>query len=83
MQSAGDKKFADYKPKTAFLFPGQGAQTVGMAKVIIYRLCSSWVLSVRAIEGFAIQIALTMPIETMLLAQCPFPSFSLLMVLQS
>ncbi|KAK9865887.1 hypothetical protein WJX84_000975 [Apatococcus fuscideae] len=34
-ESAGDKKFADYKPKTAFLFPGQGAQTVGMAKDVV------------------------------------------------
>lgn len=31
--SSADEKFADYKPTTAFLFPGQGAQTVGMAKV--------------------------------------------------
>ena len=31
--STGDEQFADYKPKTAFLFPGQGAQTVGMAAV--------------------------------------------------
>jgi len=28
-----DTKFADYIPRTAFFFPGQGAQTVGMAKV--------------------------------------------------
>ena len=28
-----DGKFADYAPKTAFFFPGQGAQKVGMAKV--------------------------------------------------
>ncbi|KAK9862105.1 hypothetical protein WJX84_002827 [Apatococcus fuscideae] len=34
-ESAGDGKFADYKPKTAFLFPGQGAQTVGMAKDVV------------------------------------------------
>jgi acyl transferase domain-containing protein len=32
-QAAADAKFADYKPTTAFLFPGQGAQSVGMAKV--------------------------------------------------
>ena len=31
--SAADNDFAAYVPKTAFLFPGQGAQTVGMAKV--------------------------------------------------
>lgn len=33
LQEAGDDRFADYEPKRAFLFPGQGAQTVGMAKV--------------------------------------------------
>ena len=25
-----DSKFANYTPKTAFFFPGQGAQSVGM-----------------------------------------------------
>jgi len=30
--SAGDALFADYKPTSAFLFPGQGAQAVGMGK---------------------------------------------------
>lgn len=30
-QTVADSKFADYKPTTAFFFPGQGAQTVGMA----------------------------------------------------
>lgn len=29
---AADDKFASYKPTTAVFFPGQGAQTVGMAK---------------------------------------------------
>jgi acyl transferase domain-containing protein len=33
MQKTSDTKFADYKPHVAFFFPGQGAQTVGMAKV--------------------------------------------------
>lgn len=33
LQKASDSKFAQYTPGTAFLFPGQGAQTVGMAKV--------------------------------------------------
>lgn len=28
-----DDKFAGYKPTVAFFFPGQGAQTVGMAQV--------------------------------------------------
>ena len=32
-QASGDDKFTNYQPKRAFLFPGQGAQTVGMAKV--------------------------------------------------
>lgn len=31
--SGGDDKFADYKPETAFFFPGQGAQSVGMGQV--------------------------------------------------
>ena len=31
--SATDNDFAAYAPKTAVLFPGQGAQAVGMAKV--------------------------------------------------
>jgi [acyl-carrier-protein] S-malonyltransferase len=33
LQASADDKFADYKPTTAFFFPGQGAQSVGMAKV--------------------------------------------------
>lgn len=33
VQAAADDKFAEYKPTTAFFFPGQGAQSVGMAKV--------------------------------------------------
>ena len=32
LQAVSDTKFADYVPRTAFLFPGQGAQTVGMGK---------------------------------------------------
>lgn len=32
VQANADAKFADYQPKVAFFFPGQGAQTVGMAK---------------------------------------------------
>mmetsp|Transcript_15720 Transcript_15720/g.49389 ORF Transcript_15720/g.49389 Transcript_15720/m.49389 type:complete len:376 (+) Transcript_15720:71-1198(+) len=30
-KAVADDAFADYKPKTAFFFPGQGAQSVGMA----------------------------------------------------
>ncbi|KAG6542450.1 hypothetical protein Mapa_016140 [Marchantia paleacea] len=30
--ATSDSVFADYKPSTAFLFPGQGAQAVGMGK---------------------------------------------------
>jgi len=33
VQASADDKFAAYKPTTAFFFPGQGAQSVGMAKV--------------------------------------------------
>uniref|UniRef100_A0ACD5XP57 Uncharacterized protein n=1 Tax=Avena sativa TaxID=4498 RepID=A0ACD5XP57_AVESA len=32
LASGADTLFADYKPTTAFLFPGQGAQAVGMGK---------------------------------------------------
>lgn len=32
--AASDTLFADYKPSTAFLFPGQGAQSVGMGKEV-------------------------------------------------
>eukprot|EP00959_Pyramimonas_sp_CCMP1952_P323424 6767970-Pyramimonas_sp.AAC.1 len=32
VRASADDKFADYKAKQAFLFPGQGAQKVGMAK---------------------------------------------------
>lgn len=32
-QAGADDKFAGYKPTVAAFFPGQGAQTVGMAKV--------------------------------------------------
>lgn len=34
-QAASDAKFAEYKPHTAFFFPGQGAQSVGMAKELV------------------------------------------------
>lgn len=34
-QKTSDTKFADYKPHVAFFFPGQGAQTVGMAKDVV------------------------------------------------
>ena len=32
LTSATDNDFSAYAPKTAFLFPGQGAQSLGMAK---------------------------------------------------
>jgi hypothetical protein len=38
-QASADDKFANYKPTTAFFFPGQGAQSVGMAKVRAQRMC--------------------------------------------
>ncbi|CAL5225372.1 g8177 [Coccomyxa viridis] len=34
-QVATETKFTNLKPHTAFLFPGQGAQTVGMAKDVV------------------------------------------------
>ncbi|GBF89603.1 hypothetical protein Rsub_02321 [Raphidocelis subcapitata] len=34
-QATSDAKFADYKPRFAFFFPGQGAQSVGMAKDLV------------------------------------------------
>eukprot|EP00803_Ostreobium_quekettii_P007539 evm.model.scf_110EXC.7 EVM.evm.TU.scf_110EXC.7 scf_110EXC:131757-139228(+) len=34
-QATTDDKFANYKPTTAFFFPGQGAQSVGMAKDVV------------------------------------------------
>ena len=33
-QTVSDDLFVDYKPTSAFLFPGQGAQYVGMAKEV-------------------------------------------------
>eukprot|EP00878_Enallax_costatus_P005660 GHUV01005936.1.p1 GENE.GHUV01005936.1~~GHUV01005936.1.p1 ORF type:complete len:315 (+),score=113.34 GHUV01005936.1:41-985(+) len=35
VKAAADDRFADYKPTTAFFFPGQGAQSVGMAKELV------------------------------------------------
>ncbi|KAK9798575.1 hypothetical protein WJX73_000727 [Symbiochloris irregularis] len=34
-EPATGNRFADYKPSTAFYFPGQGAQSVGMAKDVV------------------------------------------------
>ncbi|GMH38114.1 hypothetical protein BSKO_05998 [Bryopsis sp. KO-2023] len=34
-EAVADDKFAGYKPTTAFFFPGQGAQSVGMAKDVV------------------------------------------------
>eukprot|EP00879_Flechtneria_rotunda_P003738 GHRR01003976.1.p1 GENE.GHRR01003976.1~~GHRR01003976.1.p1 ORF type:complete len:351 (+),score=140.96 GHRR01003976.1:61-1113(+) len=34
-QASASGNFADYKPTTAFFFPGQGAQSVGMAKDLV------------------------------------------------
>eukprot|EP00775_Hariotina_reticulata_P006040 gene6040-6278_t len=35
VKASADDKFADCKPTTAFFFPGQGAQSVGMAKDLV------------------------------------------------
>ena len=42
LQKASDTKLDDYQPVTAFFFPGQGAQTVGMAKVGIATYAKEW-----------------------------------------
>jgi len=49
-QKVSDTKFADYKPKTAFFFPGQGAQTVGMAKDVVAEVPAAKALFDRASE---------------------------------
>lgn len=35
VQNSADAKFAEYKPTVAAFFPGQGAQSVGMAKDLV------------------------------------------------
>lgn len=47
---AADDAFANYEPKTAFLFPGQGAQTVGMAKDLCADCTSAKALFDKAAE---------------------------------
>ncbi|KAK9916775.1 hypothetical protein WJX75_006818 [Coccomyxa subellipsoidea] len=41
VEKASDSKFAQYTPGTAFLFPGQGAQTVGMAKDVVEEVAAA------------------------------------------
>lgn len=38
LQAPNDTKFQSYTPRLAYFFPGQGAQTVGMAKVSKFKL---------------------------------------------
>ncbi|KAL3139643.1 hypothetical protein ABBQ38_003959 [Trebouxia sp. C0009 RCD-2024] len=40
-QKTSDTKFADYQPHTAFFFPGQGAQSVGMAKDVVNEVAAA------------------------------------------
>jgi [acyl-carrier-protein] S-malonyltransferase len=49
-QAPSDTKFNDYKPKTAFFFPGQGAQTVGMCKDVTAEVPAAKELFDRASE---------------------------------
>ncbi|KAF8070879.1 hypothetical protein HT031_000960 [Scenedesmus sp. PABB004] len=48
--SAADGAFADYKPTTAFFFPGQGAQSVGMAKELVAEVPAAKALFDKASE---------------------------------
>ncbi len=50
LQGAADAKFKDYKPKVAFYFPGQGAQTVGMCKEVVAEVPAAKELFDRAAE---------------------------------
>lgn len=50
LQAAADAKFNDYKPKVAFFFPGQGAQTVGMCKEVTAEVPAAKELFDRASE---------------------------------
>jgi acyl transferase domain-containing protein len=49
-QASADDKFADYKPTTAFFFPGQGAQSVGMAKVQLAE-APTWLQACRGLRS--------------------------------
>lgn len=50
LQAGADAKFNDYKPKVAFFFPGQGAQTVGMCKDVAAEVPAAKELFDRASE---------------------------------
>eukprot|EP00899_Mesostigma_viride_P009842 jgi/Mesvir1/1885/Mv22915-RA.1 len=48
--SGNDNKFAGFKPQTGFFFPGQGAQSVGMAKEVTETVPAAKELFARANE---------------------------------
>lgn len=50
VQASADSKFDDYKPRVAFFFPGQGAQTVGMCKEVAAEVPAAKELFDRASE---------------------------------
>ena len=50
IQPASDTKFDNYVPKVAFFFPGQGAQTVGMAQDVAAQVPAAKELFDRASE---------------------------------
>ena len=52
MQPDSDTKFDGYTPKVAFFFPGQGAQTVGMAKDVVNDVPKAKELSVFSEQKF-------------------------------
>lgn len=69
VSASADGAFDSYSPKVAFLFPGQGAQFVGMAKV---RNGSNKLTRL----GASILASFIGPVRQPLRTQCPLPHFT-------